>query len=256
MAPALNHALNDIPLTLANSEWVEDFNLSRMMPRRGRGFTLIELLVVTAVIAILSALLLPALARSRTRAQRIQCGNNLAQINTALRLWADDHRGLFPWWVDQLEGGGKPNGTDNAKANLQFCIVSNELGSAKLLACPQDIERKPPTSFLVCSLTNISYALGDDANEQKPNMILIADRSLSGFEYSRLHDNTACFTINRPNGGQYAKWDRNLCHRVNAGNIALSDGSVQQFTDSALLKTVLSVKSSDTLDGSLRFYMP
>jgi prepilin-type N-terminal cleavage/methylation domain-containing protein len=257
MAPRFNCAFNVTPVRPASSKGSKFFQLRpKPPPATEAGFSLIELLVVIAVIAILGALLLPAVARSRTRAQRIQCGNNLKQISASLQLWADDHRGRFPWWIDQLEGGGKPNGTDNAKVNLQFCIVSNELSNPKLLVCPQDIDRKPMPNFSVCSLTNISYVLGDDATQEKPNLILVADRSLSGFELTRLHDNTACFTINKPNGGQYANWDATICHRSHAGNLALCDGSVQQFSDSALLKTVLSIKTTDTIDGSLRFYVP
>jgi len=70
--------------------------------KRTRSFTLIELLVVVAIMAILAALLLPALAKAKEKAKQVACPNNLRQLATAVYAYASDNNGYTPFWFEDV----------------------------------------------------------------------------------------------------------------------------------------------------------
>jgi prepilin-type N-terminal cleavage/methylation domain-containing protein/prepilin-type processing-associated H-X9-DG protein len=257
--------------------------------KRIRAFTLIELLVVIAIIAILAALLLPALAKAKAKAQRIACTNNLKEDALSFRLWGQDHNDSFPARVPIIQEGAQDAVGQRAIAGQQiqnynpannlcrgvfsmFFVMSNELSTPKILACPAEYQTAPSprtaaTTFLgvapggsalpsgtvfYINDYNCSYFIGIDAVDTNPQMFLAGDHNMGmSVNGNPPQPGTGGSIFGDPGGvtgvagnfqvvgsgppgnaNEWVGWADNMHGRI--GNVAFCDGSVSSLNKSEL----------------------
>ena len=152
-------------------------------------------------------------------------------------MWLDDNENKFPWLTSTNDGGTQTIPFTWA----HYSVVSNELLSAKVLHCPSDPEKLIASDFSTSAgsglldLQNkaLSYFIGTEAQEDRPNMHLTGDRNIVGKDGQNCTPAQLNGVITGLNPADKPHWESTIHTR--AGNMGFVDGSVQQLTDNALL---------------------
>lgn len=209
-------------------------------------FTLIELIVVLGVIVLLVGVLIPNVMKARQKAQRITCVSHLKLIGLSFRLWSGDSEAYFP-----MARSTNNQGTLEVANEVwrTFQVMSNELSTPLILACPSD-SRAPAADFSSLANSNISYFIGLDAQETMPELLLAGDRHLGTGRPTQnkiltIQTNDTLAWVGSTHDGQ--------------GNVALADGSVQQFTNEKLHQAVTNlfqIYRRERTNATLRLAMP
>jgi hypothetical protein len=199
----------------------------RCSKQRNLALTKIEVVVIIAVLAVLAAAFLPALTRPKKHRSRLNCVNCLHEIGTAYHVWAGDHEDKFPFQIPNANGGTMELAATGDTVTT-FQIMSNELSTPEILLCPADTDRAYATNF-ASSFTakNISYFIGLDADQSKPQMFLSGDDNFA-IGGVPVKSGLLELSTNDPVAWTAAR------HRF-VGNIGLADGSVCWQTDAKSL---------------------
>ncbi|MCG3146808.1 MAG: hypothetical protein PCFJNLEI_00242 [Verrucomicrobiae bacterium] len=189
------------------------------LPVVRRAFTLIEVLTVVGIIALVAALLLPAINGAREKGRRVACASHLRQIGTAIALYAADNSRLVPYaTTNVLAAAGVFD-----RSNRSFGLLSNYLNqSAAIFRCPSDTRKlaSPVTNFsafiTITNACSYSHARTMTWGQGFENYIVSIDRvgtSTNGFDL-----------LNPTTGAVGATWTNG--NHNQAGNILFGDGRV------------------------------
>jgi hypothetical protein len=236
------------------------------MKNSDKAFTRIDLLAAGAAMVLLALAIAPALATNKSDSERLLCFNNLRLIGRAVQMWAGDHHQQTPQRTSVNDGGMMPvTGTRPGQPWFEFLGISNQLGTPKILACPNDIGVRRATDFGSSSASGlinsffrnnaVSYVVGLEAVGDAPRSWLSGDRNLGGINLGA----SACSaSVNNAIGigtspSIPVAWTNGAVHGE-FGHVLLMDGSVE-FTSSPQLKALLIPPQAED-NGSIHFLRP
>jgi prepilin-type processing-associated H-X9-DG protein len=199
--------------------------------RRGRAaFTRIELAIVTVVVAVLVALVLPAIVRPHHPSRKPSCVNNLKQIGLAFRIFVNDNNEKLPWEVSTNLGGSREFVDAPFSAFHHFQVMSNELSTPRLLVCHKDPQRTSATNFFSFRDNKaLSYFAGFGTHVDDPSSFLSGDRFLG----STRAPTNGLLTLSPFSPLWWTK-----SPHADGGNVVMGDGSVQQLNSQGLLQAL------------------
>ena len=146
------------------------------------------------------------------------------EIGLSPKIWESDHTNLYPMSVS-TNYGGTLECFERGETFRYFQVMSNILATPKMVICPADTRQSAKDFGPTFGNTNVSYFVGMDADESKPQMPLAGDRNIVGG--TKLANEILEITTN-----QLVNWSSKMHDGV--GNIAMADGSVQQLTTGGL----------------------
>ncbi len=141
---------------------------------KARAFTFIELMVVLGVIAILAALLLPALIRTREMGRSTACLSNLHQMGIALQLYVSDNQNLLPVMYDQSVNGATTNGP-------AINVVLLPFATSNVFRCPSDSQG-------LFDMTGSSYSWNNLLNGQDADNLKILTNAYPSTQIPVVYD--------------------------------------------------------------------
>ena len=200
--------------------------------------TRFEALVVAGVVGLLAAVVVPGVANTAARYNRLACLSNLRQMGVAFRTWGNDHGDFVPLRTPMKNGGLGQNvpgsGSPYPRAGdtwYNFMHLSNQISSPKILVCPSDTAKVQSSTWAeVFAIKNlaVSYFVGTEVFPTAPQAIVAGDRNLQADGIGNCDAGIKGTWQSLADSRSRSGWT-NIMH-FPMGNLLLNDGQVVETT--------------------------